>query len=105
MSSKVYGTSDDLIEVEGDVKGEAGCYGTDDREHGVLVIFSDGTLLELKYGKSDMAIWGINIIKEGALFSKIEICNDEDARPYSDIVYFEDGLKWAFAATEWEKVT
>ena len=32
MAAKIYGTSDDLIEFEGDVDGEVGCYGTDDAE-------------------------------------------------------------------------
>ena len=102
--TKVYGASDDLVEVEGDINGEVGCYGTDDNEHGVLIILSDGTLLEVKYGKSDMAIWGITLIKAGDLFDRIEPCSDEDADPYSDIAYFRSGLKWSYAATDWEKV-
>ena len=105
MVTKIYGESDDLIEADGDVYGEVGCYGTDDQEHGVLLIASDGTLLEVKYCKADMAIWGISVIKEGTLFEKLEVCVDEDARPHSDIAYFKDGLKWAYAATEWQKVS
>ncbi|MFA6315769.1 MAG: hypothetical protein WC648_05385 [Candidatus Paceibacterota bacterium] len=104
MASNVYGSSDDLIEFSGDVYGEVGCYGTDDNEHGVLVIFSDGTLLEVKYGKCDMGIWGITLIQKGSLFDKIEPCMDENAKPYSDIAIFKDGLKWAYASKEWEKV-
>ena len=102
--TKIYGCSDDLIEFDGDVKGEVGCYGTDDREHGVLIICSDGTLLEVKYGKGDKGIWGIQLIEKGELFNKIDQCTDENADIYSDIAYFNDGLKWAFAATEWERV-
>ena len=30
MSTKVYGCSDDLVETEGDIRGEIECYGTDD---------------------------------------------------------------------------
>lgn len=51
MATKVYGASDDLIEFDGDLRGEVGCYGTDEKEHGVLVVFSDGTLLDIQYGK------------------------------------------------------
>ena len=104
MATKVYGASDDLIEFDGDVSGEIGNYGTDDREHGELVILSDGTLLEVKYGKADMAIWGIIVINQGTLFDHLKACNDEDANPYSDIAYFKDGLKWAYGASDWEKV-
>jgi len=104
MTTKIYGASDDLIEFDGDVNGEVGNYGTDEQEIGELVICSDGTLLEVKYGKGDMGVWGITLIKEGELFDKIEACSDEDADPYSDIAYFNDGLKWAYAASVWEKV-
>lgn len=105
MATKIYGASDDLVEFDGDVYGEVDCFGTDSQEHGVMVICSDGTLLEVKYGKADMAVWGVTLINIGNLFERIDPCVDEDATPYSDIVYFKDGLKWAFAATEWQKVS
>jgi hypothetical protein len=103
MATKIYGESDDLIEIEGDVDGEVNSYGED---HGTLLIFSDGTLLEVMYGKEDdVAIWSITPIQAGPLFDRIEFCFDEDASPHSDIAYFKDGLKWAYAATgDWEKV-
>jgi hypothetical protein len=103
MTTKVYGASDDLIEFDGDVTGEVGHYGTDENERGDLIIFSDGTLLEIKYGKADMGIWGITGIKAGDLFDRIDPCNDEDANPSSDIAHFKDGLKWAYVATEWQR--
>jgi hypothetical protein len=102
--TKVYGASDNLIEFEGDVVGEVGCYGTDDREHGVLLVFSDGTLLETKYGKGGLAIWEVKLISKGTLFDRIEPCIEEEAKPYSDVAYFAPGLKFAFASTEWERV-
>lgn len=102
--TRVYGASDDLIEFEGDVDGEVGSYGTDDREHGVLVTFSDGTILEVKYGKADMGVWEVKAISRGPLFREIVPCDDEDANPHSDVAHFDPGLKWAYAATEWERV-
>ena len=104
MATKVYGASDDLIEVEGDASGEVGCYGTDDRPQGVLLICSDGSLLEVKYGKGGMAIWAVMVIMQGELFDRIDFCNDEEAKVYSDVAHFKDGLKWVYAATEWERV-
>lgn len=104
MSTRVYGSSDNLIEFDGDCSGEVGCYGTDDRDRGVLVIMSDGTILEVKYGKMDAAIWEVKVFKAGELFDRIEPCTDEDAKVYSDIAYFKDGIKWAYAAKEWERV-
>jgi len=105
MATKIYGSSDDLIEFDGDVYGEVGHYGTDEAEHGDLIFCSDGTLLEIKYGKADMGIWGIQVIKEGELFEHLQPCNDQDAEPHSDLVLFRDGLKWAYVATEWQKAS
>jgi hypothetical protein len=104
MATNVYGASDDLIEFEGDFTGEVGCYGTDDRDKGVLVVMSDGTILEVKYGKHDRGIWEVKLIKSGDLFIGIKPCDDEDADPYSDVATFKSGIKWAYAATTWESV-
>lgn len=104
MATKVFGASDDLIEFEGDFAGEVGCYGTDDRDRGVLVILSDSTMLEVKYGKNDDAIWEVKLIKRGSLFERIDQCDDSDATPYSDVAHFDRGIEWAYAATEWEPV-
>ncbi len=105
MSTKVYGSSDDNVCFDGDVGGEYGCYGTDDNEKGVLVFFSDGTVIEAKYGKNDEGIWEMKVHKKGSLFDRVDPCDDADADPYSDVVHFADGLKWAYAASEWEKVS
>ena len=103
-ATKVYGASDDLIEFEGEFSGEVGAYGTDDDEHGVLVIVSDGTVLEVKYGKNDDGIWEVKLVRKGSLFIGIDLCDDEDADPYSDVANFAAGVKWAYAAKEWQKV-
>lgn len=105
MTTRVYGHSDDLIEFEGDVRGEVGCYGADDDDsRGVLCVFSDGTVLSVKYGKGGAGVWSIAVIRKGELFDRIDQCVDEDADPYSDQAFFKDGLTWAKAAKEWEKV-
>ena len=105
MTTKVYGRSDDLVEFHGDIYGEAGAFGTDDSDKGVLLVFDDGTILEAKYGKGDMGIWALTALAKGSKFKKIVTCEDEDADIYSDIAYFEDGLKRAYAATDWERVS
>lgn len=102
MGTKVYGASDDLIEGEGDLHFEVGCYGTDEDERGVLLIFSDGTMLEAKYGKGGKGIWAVNLIRKGDLFVAIDPCVDEDATIYSDVALFEEGLKDCYAAKDWQ---
>lgn len=103
MTTQIYGVSDDLIEVDGDVRGESNYY-CGNSEHGSLLICSDGTVLEIRYGKAEMAIWGIQVIQKGTLFDSFDICTDESAARYSDTVYFKDGLKWVYAAQKWEKI-
>lgn len=89
MTTKIYGTSDDLIEFEGDIYDEIGAYEAQDK--GILL--SDGTVLECSYSKTpDLGVWGFKLIRAGSLFDRIEECNDEDAEVYSDVVYFKDGL-------------
>lgn len=98
--TKVYGASDDLVEIEGEYAGEVGSY---DNESGVLLVMSDGTLLKVFYG--DEGIWKITLIKKGQLLERIDQCDDADARPHSDVAYFGNGIKWVYAAKEWEKVS
>lgn len=91
MATLIYGASDDLIEVTGDVEGEL-C-----SDNSVLFL-SDGTILAVKYGKENLAVWEIRLIEKGALFMNIVPCFDEDADRYSDVAHFVDGIKWVYAA-------
>ena len=105
MATEIYGASDDLIEFEGDVRGEVGCYGTDMDDDKPHVICSDGTILRVYYGKDDKAIWAVELVERGSLFDRIDLCTDEDADPYSDVAHFRDGLKWAKFAKTLESVS
>lgn len=96
MSTKIYGASDDLIEVEGDVNAEG--YGGDDYDS--LMACSDGTVLVIKYGKPGAAIWAITVKIQGALFDRFETGTNEDAKIYSDIVHFKDGLQWVWIGSQ-----
>lgn len=105
--TRVYGASDDLIEFEGELRGEVGAYGAGEAEDspGKLVAFNDGTILAVKYGKpGNGGVWAINVLNQGALFDRIEICNDEDADPYSDVVYFKPGKLKAWAGGDAQRV-
>ena len=92
---KIYGCSDDLIEVEGYINEEYGCYGTDKEDRkGVLIVASDGTVAEIKYGKLGQGIWGIQLLAQGSCFVELDLCVDESAKPYSDILLLDDDVKW-----------
>lgn len=79
---KVYGTSDDLVELEGSKyqENEIGCYGSD-----VIIAFDDGAVIRVSYGKPEGAIWEITLLKRGATGNAVFICYDEDDEIYSDI--------------------
>lgn len=105
MATKIYGCSDDLIEFEGDIYGEVGKYNLTKDAPAKLRI-SDGTELAIYYEKNDKAIWGIEVLKEGTHFDRIELCDDEESDIYSDIVYMKDGDLSAKENTSgrWKKV-
>lgn len=83
---KVYGCSDDLVEVEGAPYpyDEIGCF-----ERNVRIWFSDGTEILVGYPKEEGAIWWINRIKQGDADQAMLFCHDEDAEPYSDILWID----------------
>ena len=87
---KVYGASDDLVEIENSKykEDEIGCY-----DHDVRIRFLDGTVIRVGYPKEGLAIWWIEIEKQGTAEQKLTICDDEDARIYSDIFEIDSEIK------------
>ncbi len=94
---KVTGSSDDLIELSGDIEEEFNYpqwddlieLGGDKYREGYLG-FSDGTLLEACY--DDDGIWRFKVCKKGDLYShKVEGIVSEDT---FDEVYFNEGITW-----------
>lgn len=101
MPTKVYGCSDDLIEFEGDLRGEVGFYARGEDEKCALIL-SDGTVLTIHY--AERGIWKIDLIERGNLFDRLDICTDPEADPYSDVAHFNDGITRAWAAKSLENV-
>jgi hypothetical protein len=89
MTVKVYGASDDLVEIEGSEykEDEIGCF-----EHDVRITFADGTVIRVGYPKDGMAVWWIKKEIQGPANQRLIICNDEDADIYSDIFYIESDV-------------
>lgn len=94
---KVYGSSDDLIEVEGDVVEE---FNPHDSDKADFLAFSDGTVLSIEY-TSD-GIWRINRVATGtAGYSKVEATDDE--KNYTDTVTLDGKLTWVVFGSRLEK--
>ena len=78
---RIYGASDDLVEIDGSAyDNEIGCDSEDCR-----IWFEDGTIIHITYGKGLLGIWNIEIEKIGTAKFDLQICEDEDADIYSDI--------------------
>lgn len=87
---KVYGCSDDLVEIEGSNyrEDEIGCYDSD-----VRLRFEDGTIIRIGYSKPDLGIWYIVVEKQGTAPQKLTECFNEDADIYSDIFEIEAEIR------------
>jgi hypothetical protein len=95
MKQKVYGSSDDLIELEGPISDEVMWYKGKAR-----VTCSDGTVFRIEYDGN----WHITLIEKGSLFEKLVLGNpaedphtDEDAKglsAYSDVIVLKEGIEW-----------
>lgn len=87
---KVYGASDDLVEIENSKykEDEIGCF-----DHDVRIRFLDGTVIRVGYPKDGLAIWWVEIEKQGTAEHKLTICDDEDAKIYSDIFEIDSEIE------------
>lgn len=100
--TRIYGGSDDYVIMNGDIHGQIDHYSSDEDDKGVLVFVDDGTVFQAQYSMN--GVWKITVHKKGELFDKLDICDDPDAAPHSDVLHLKPGAKLAYAATEWEKV-
>ncbi len=97
MKTKVSGGSDDLIEIDGEINDEIGCY---DHKRPIVIKASDGTDATIFYDGE----WKIEVRMSGDKY--IEVIKsvgddndhtDENAKGcagYSDVLVFDSGLEW-----------
>lgn len=87
---KVYGASDDLVEIDGSnyKDDEIDCY-----DKNVRIWFKDGTIILISYGKKDLAVWNITIEQIGNAKFDLQICEDENANIYSDIFEIDSDIE------------
>lgn len=88
----IYGASDDLIEVDGDIREEfSGMDASEDEPF--MVAVSDGTLLSIAYGVGG-GFWRIHVLRPGtAAVTKVE-ATDDDSDAYSDRVTLDGEIDW-----------
>ena len=87
----VYGASDDLVEIEGDIREEFNWI-PDDQNDSAYVALSDGTVIEVRYDSN--GVWRLNQVAVGtSTFRHVPA----DGESYSDRVALEGGgtIRWA----------
>jgi hypothetical protein len=90
----VTGASDDLIEIDGDLREEFSVYQEDDDAS--ILAFGDGTVLSVVYDKR--GIWRVcRLVTGSAKFSKIE--GDAEADTF-DVATLDGDLRWCVLGTE-----
>lgn len=98
MSVTVYGASDDLIEVDGDVREEFYAL-SDDGDDGGLLAFSNGVVLDVRYRNG---VWRIAPII-GASRVEIEFAPEDDDDQYSDRATLTEDVKWVVYGSQFVK--
>ncbi len=99
---EVYGASDDLIEVEGDIREEF--YAIEEASgDGGLLSFSDGTVFGIRY--SDAGVWRIAPVVKGTAFEGITQAPEDDDDNYSDRALLGEGVTWVVFGSKIAKAT
>jgi len=92
----VTGHSDDLIEIDGDIREEF-TYTGDEEDN--LLGFSDGTILRITFGGP----WRISIVHRGSAdFSLVQAPEDDDEN-YSDKATLSGDISWVVHGIGWAK--
>lgn len=99
MRVTVTGASDDLIEIDGDIREEFNVYFKDDEQDFRLLAFGDGTILRVVYDKD--GIWRITRLTAGtAEMTKVD---GDVVKDTFDEVTLTGDLKWVVLGKEWAK--
>lgn len=93
----VYGASDDLIEIEGELREE---FYLQNDDEGDLLAFSTGVVLRVRY--DDDGIWRVTPLAGSSRLEHV-IAPTDDEDNYSDIVYLNETPEWVVHGINWVK--
>lgn len=95
MKTRIYGASDDLIEIEGAIREELDCY-----DEKLKLTFSDGTSFWTEYDgqwRFKHLVKGDKFIKHIEAVGDEQVHLDEDSEEvpnYSDFILLDEGIEW-----------
>lgn len=96
MSITLYGASDDLIVIEGDINEEFPYRDLDDL--GDIVAFSDGTAVRIVYDED--GIWRIRLLNKGDAFDWFVQVPADESEGYSDQLAVDEAV-WVVHRVGW----
>jgi len=88
----IYGYSDDLIGVDGDIRDEFSY-----SENGSAFACSDGTVGRIDY--TDSGLWKISVVKHGSAQAEMVVATDPDSSEYSDRLALSGDIEWIVCGT------
>lgn len=91
MSVTLFGYSDDLVEIEGDVREEFNPTG----DEPVLVTFSTGTVASIQYTAE--GAWRIIVLEPGTTVLDLQQCPADDEDDYTDRLVISSQVEWVVA--------
>lgn len=94
MRLKIYGYSDDLLEIDGDLRSELNVDTTDNIMFGIINSANEGVTITGHYGDTDCWEIGATLLKEGKGIPEgwhISIEWDESIVDYSPILLLDTG--------------
>lgn len=83
---RIYGASDDLIEVDGGLREE---FGYSQRDIGDLLGFSDGTLLRIRFDEE--GTWRITRLRSGSAAFALEQADEDEG---TDRATLDGDVRW-----------
>jgi hypothetical protein len=96
-----YGASDDLVEVEGDIREEFTYREPVQDGEANFLAFSDGTVLRIEYG--DAGVWRITKAATGSGEVQIKQAAEDDEDSYSDRATLTGDVRWVVHGTRIER--
>lgn len=103
MEVTLYGSSDDLIQIEGGIEEEFDYLRWADEGHGALIGFSDGTLLRVKLDHHD-EVWRITpvFVPDQSRLTIVQ-APASDEHNYSDRATLVGEIQWALMGSHLAK--
>ncbi len=94
----IYGASDDLIEVDGEVRDEFSAWHDSDAGEYVPITVSDGTRAAVRFDED--GVWRIAILTAGTGNPRVDVHpldEEDDAGRYTDVLTIDGPITWVRA--------